>query len=151
MTINTTFVSGAILTAAQMNNLPWGSAGYASSTTLNQNVTTLTDITGLSVTFTAVAGRIYRVDGYVMMNSTEGTNPAVLSIRNGATALQQSTLNLQIANTNYMAAASYVGTFTAGSVTVKLSGARGAGSGTITAQSTSTYPAQIIVTDIGAS
>ena len=149
MTINTTFTSGAILTAAQMNNLPWGSAGYASNTTLSQNVTSLTDITSLSVTFTAVTGRIYKVEGWVYMATTEGTNPSVLSIRNGATQLQSTTLNLQIANVAYSQYVCYVGTFTAGSTTVKLSGARGAGSGTLTASSAATTPAQILVTDLG--
>ena len=59
MAINTTFTSGAILTAAQMNNLPWGVAGYAN---LGSNFTATTgqaDI-GVSVTFTAVSSRIYK-------------------------------------------------------------------------------------------
>ena len=151
MTINTTFVSGAILTAAQMNNLPWGSAGYASNTTLSQNVTSLTDITSLSVAFTAVTGRIYKVEGWVFFSTTEGTNPGNLYIRNGSTTLNLSTTNLQISATAYSAYVCYVGTFTAGATTLKLSAARAAGSGTLTASSSSTNPAQILVTDIGAS
>jgi hypothetical protein len=149
MALNTTFVAGNVLTAAQMNNLPFGSAGYATNTSLSQTVTTLTDITSLSVTFTAVANRIYKVEGWVYLATTEGTNVAGTYIRNGATTLQVSAYNLQIANVAYSTYVCYVGTFTAGSTTLKLSAQRQAGSGTVTASAAATNPAQFLVTDIG--
>ena len=62
MTINTTFTSGQILTAAQMNNLPWGVITAVKGTSGNQNITgTTADITGMTSTFTAVSGRLYKV------------------------------------------------------------------------------------------
>jgi hypothetical protein len=149
MTINTTFVAGNILTAAQMNNLPMGVAGYASNASLSQNVSSLTDMTSLTVTFTAVTGRIYKVEGWVYMATTEGTNVTNTMIRNGATTLNLSSDNLQIANVAYSTYVCYVGTFTAGSTTLKLSGQRAAGSGTITASAGAGNPAQILVTDLG--
>ena len=149
MTINTTFVAGNILTAAQMNNFGFGIVGYASNASLSQNVSTLTDITSLSVTFTAVTGRIYKVEGSVYMATTEGTNVTNTMIRNGGTTLNLSSDNLQIANVAYSTNVSYVGTFTAGSVTIKLSAQRAAGSGTITASAGAGNPAQIVITDLG--
>jgi hypothetical protein len=60
VTPNTTFVSGAILTAAQQNNFPRGIMGYAISTANTSCGTSATDLTGMSITFTAVANRLYR-------------------------------------------------------------------------------------------
>jgi hypothetical protein len=71
MTANTTFVSGAILTAAQMNALPWGvvdataggtsGRGFVNKTTNQTITTTEADVTGQTVTWTAVTGRLYRL------------------------------------------------------------------------------------------
>lgn len=58
---NTTFVSGAILTAAQMNALPWGITALATSTTTYTLTTTETIATGMTLSFTAVANRYYRI------------------------------------------------------------------------------------------
>jgi hypothetical protein len=73
MALNTTFTSGQILTAAQMNNLPWGVAGYVKRTTGSFTATTsVADITGLTTTFTAVSGRLYKVS-YSTMTRKFGT------------------------------------------------------------------------------
>jgi hypothetical protein len=127
MTVNSTFTAGAILTAAQMNNMPFGLVDSATNSSLSQNVTSLTDITSLSVTFTAVAGRLYKVEGWVALATTEGTNVANTLIRNVSTTLQVSSYNLQIANVAYSTYVCYVGTFSAGSTTLKLSAQRAAG------------------------
>jgi len=149
MALNTTFVAGNILTAAQMNNLPFGVVSKAENTSLSQTVTSVTDLTSLSVTFTGVAGRLYRVEGRCLLRTTEGTNPGNLQIRNGSnTILQQSIGNLQLANQDYSFYVSLYLTAT-GSTTLKLSAQRQAGSGTFTATAGGTFPAQILVTDIG--
>jgi hypothetical protein len=149
MALNTTFVAGNILTAAQMNNLPFGVVGKAENTSLSQSVTTLTDLTSLSVTFTGVAGRLYRVEGRCLLRSTEGTNPGTLMVRNGSnTILQLHIIDCEIANIDYSAYVSSYLTAT-GSTTLKLSAQRQAGSGTFTASGGGTFPAQILVTDIG--
>jgi hypothetical protein len=62
MAINTTFTSGQILTAAEMNNLPWGviSSTYDTAATINNSSTAVQSFfTGPA--FTPVAGRKYRV------------------------------------------------------------------------------------------
>jgi hypothetical protein len=87
MPANTTFVAGAILTAQQQNNLPWGivqsTAGGTSSRAFKSITTTQTftagsgnvTITDSSITVTAVAGRLYKasiVCGAVASTSASG-------------------------------------------------------------------------------
>lgn len=58
---NTDFSSGAVLTAAQQNRFPRGIMSLATSAT-NYTLTTSTVIaTGMTVTFTVVANRYYKI------------------------------------------------------------------------------------------
>ncbi len=58
---NTTFTSGAVLTAAQQNRFPRGVMGAVYRTAGNVAVTTTqADVTGVTVTFTAEASRTYK-------------------------------------------------------------------------------------------
>jgi hypothetical protein len=58
---NTTFTSGAILTAAQMNNLPFGLMGTpVRKTTSQSGFSTIADVTSMTLTFTGIANRWYR-------------------------------------------------------------------------------------------
>jgi hypothetical protein len=61
MAINTTFTTGAILTAAQMNNLPWGviSSRYDTAASLINASTAVQSFLNAPA-FTPVAGRLYR-------------------------------------------------------------------------------------------
>jgi hypothetical protein len=97
MTANTTFVSGAVLTAAQMNALPWGvtdatSGGTSSRAWIKINAAqsvasgaAIVDVTSSTFTFTGVAGRLYKYSyiynlewagsgGYAAFSITDGTN-----------------------------------------------------------------------------
>jgi len=146
---NTTFTSGAILTAAQMNNLPWGLTGSAENLALAQTFTTIVDLTSMSVTFTGIANRRYRVDGFLLMQSNVAADGVNLQIRNSSnTVLQQAIYPLPLSTSAYMCAVSVFIAAT-GSTTVKLSALRQYGTGTITANGAATYPCQLIVTDIG--
>lgn len=71
---NTDFSSGAVLTADQMNRLPRGVMARATSTTSYTLTTTITQTTGMSVTFTAVANRYYKVTYF----EPQGQTPTVL-------------------------------------------------------------------------
>ena len=64
MAINTTFTTGAVLTAAQMNNLPWGVAGLQTLTSTFTTSPTHTNFqdTGMTLTITEVSGRRYRLN-----------------------------------------------------------------------------------------
>jgi hypothetical protein len=122
----------------------------AENTSLAQTgITTVVDITGLTVTFTGIAGRRYRVDGFLLLQSTVSGDTVNLLIRNGAgTSLQQAIYPLPSNGSAYMCIASLLLSAT-GSTTIKLSTQRQAGTGTITANGGATFPAQLIVTDIG--
>ena len=83
MAINTTFTAGAILTAAQMNNLPWGVAGYANlGTNFTANVTEA-DI-GVSATFTAVSSRIYKTTLNIPLIDSGAAQILIVSITDNA-------------------------------------------------------------------
>jgi hypothetical protein len=146
---NTDFTAGQVLTADQQNRFPRGVMGYASNNSLGQNVTTIADITGLSVTFTAVTNRLYRVEGICIFDSTIAGDAVALIIRDGSNTIQNLAITtLEIATQDYT---SYVSTVItgSGSTTMKLAAQRQLGTGTITALAGGVFPAHILVTDIG--
>jgi len=147
---NTTFSTAQILTSAQANNFPFGLVGFVENQSLAQTgITTVVDITGLTLTFTGVAGRRYRVDGFLLLQSTVSADTVNLIIRNGAgTSLQQAIYPLPLSSNAYMCISSLVLAAT-GSTTIKLSVQRQAGTGTITANGGGSFPAQLVITDIG--
>jgi hypothetical protein len=58
---NTTFTAGAVLTADEANRFPRGVMGAVYRTAGDLTVTTtLADLTGMTVTFTAEASRTYK-------------------------------------------------------------------------------------------
>ena len=155
ITPNTTFTSGAVLTADQMNRLPWGIMGTATTSAVDQTgITGVTDVTGASITFTAVANRYYIALGF-----------AVVAASAGSPALQQFLVTNSAASTTY---AIEIGHFTAGggnvvtadcqstpftlsagSNTLKLRFGRSGGDAATYTVSNSTRPASIAVFDIG--
>jgi hypothetical protein len=151
MAINTTFTSGAILTAAQMNNLPWGVAAK-SAVTSNQALTNASAvITGSDVTWTAVSTRLYKITMFLEINITAGTGSVFAGIfTNSATRVSE--------GSQYGGAGSYVSicdvvyeTGLSGSQTRRIQAQFLAGG--VTAATTfaaASYPAVLIVEDIGA-
>jgi hypothetical protein len=153
-TPNTTFVAGAILTAAQQNNFPRGAmAAPATRTTDQTGITTEVLVTGMSVTFTAVANRLYkftwvepwldsfggvsaRFDGRVRLTNLAGTE------------LQQSRLSFSGAGTlnDHFFTLSGIYTPAAGSVTLVCTAACNTST---SCKRTATAPAYFIVEDIG--
>ena len=133
ITPNTTFVSGAILTAAQQNNFPRGLMGYVSKSDANFGpFTAETDITGMSITFTGVANRLYRLStgivaikntsaGWIFITAKDGSN-AIIG-QNGATQVAGGYVNL---------GGTYVFTAT-GSTTIRLTAQAENASGTVQA------------------
>ena len=150
---NTTFVSGAILTAAQQNAFGFSTVGLTTSTSLAQGgVTSIVDLTGMSVTFTAIANRNYKISAFMYAIPTVTNACASLSIREASTTLQTIITNLGVANVGTTMTGYVIKTFTAGSTTVKLSGALTTGStGTINFTCAATLPVSILVEDIGPS
>jgi hypothetical protein len=97
MPANTTFTAGQVLTAQQMNNLPWGVVDSTAGGTSNrawikinaaQTVNAgaaIVDVTSSTFTFTGIAGRLYKYSyvynlewvgsgGYCVFSITDGSN-----------------------------------------------------------------------------
>jgi hypothetical protein len=125
--------------------------GYVGLTTLATTFTTTSgsavDVTGLSVTFTAEAGRRYKISlFYTSVNS--GTNSNQIFIAKGATALAE-TFTPNIAST--VGGQTFaVDSPTAGSVTYKAQVCTSAGTATIFGVSTrASIATRLLVEDIG--
>jgi hypothetical protein len=151
---NDLFTSGQILTAQECNNLPFGLvATPISNTSLNQVITTVTDITGITLTFNTVTNRVYRVSYSFFANSTDASSLNVILADGSNTAIQQCIFNFsapfvpegkQLSNFFYFTAT------TTGSITRKLRAQRQSGAGTITIFSAAaTLPFQFAVEDCG--
>jgi hypothetical protein len=127
---NTTFTSGAILTAAQMNALPFGNVAYASSGTRLDGQAAEVLSPGMSVTFTAIANRNYKityVEGCIAQITTAGSFTMQIRLTNLAGASQSIGLYNLAAATNTSCSMSLVKTFAAGSVTLVGTGSTSAG------------------------
>jgi len=92
---NDNFTAGQVLTATECNQFPRGVMAYAESTADYTLTTSDVIATGMTVTFTAVANRYYRityykpqvktpsaVSAYVNL-SIKDTTPAVPTLQNG--------------------------------------------------------------------
>ena len=129
----------------------WYSPGLqasVSSTTATQSVTaTTTDITGLSVTWTAVPSRVYKTSIYVPNGyPSTGSYPAVY-ITDGSNNRKQFSSFLLQSGVEATWVCSVVESGLSGSVTRK--GRLSVNSGTFTIRAGADYPHQLIVEDIG--
>lgn len=133
-------------------NTAWGHVGSAAVTTDNGGITSLVDLAGLSVTFTAVAGRRYKITLDAYLNSSAGGDISSLVIANGGgTQLQSSQAYMPATGVSVRQVAMVTATPGAGSTTYKARASRAIGSGTLALAAGATYPAVIVVEDIGPS
>ena len=134
-------------------NQAWGVVGRAQITagTGSHGIGTF-DIVGLSVTFTAVAGRRYKVTTSAILDSNHGSIQLAALLIDIAAARVKETALLLLANPGPGDTATFVctwdGTITAGSATVKSRVTFSAGSGN-SVIAASTDPAQLLIEDIG--
>ena len=150
---NDNFLAGQVLTAQECNQFPRGVMATASSTA-NYTLTTSPVIaTGMTVTFTAVTGRNYRITYYEPEAQTPniaGTSTASIKITNAAgtrlTLGKVSTVATLMTGTLTVV---YVGTLTAGSITIVGTAETSSTSGAPSFVRSATSPAQITVEDIG--
>lgn len=149
ITPNTTFTAGNVLTAAQMNRLPWGIMGYAEATANQGGIgAAATDLTGVTVTFTATSTRYYRTTFYcfAVVQSTVDSFPTA-QITDGSNNVKQSAANLLKIGEQAHYNVSVVETGLTGSQTRKARGLTAAGTMLFAAAATS--PMFIVVEDIG--
>lgn len=145
---SSTFVSGGSPTAAQVNGWAQGTIGYAQATSNQGSITTGVDLTSLSVPVTLVAGRRIRITGSTYPSSTVTSDRVTMTINEGGTQLQEG--SIVPTSSAIHIERSVVLTPSAGSHTYKLTMARSVGSGTVTSNASATFPAFILVEDIGA-
>jgi hypothetical protein len=152
---NDTFTSGQILTAAECNAFPFGVCALATSTT-NYTLTTSAAIaTGMTVTFTAVANRYYKITYYepqIATSTVAGSFTATqIKLTNAAgTQYQQGIVQTAAAlSINSTIANTFVGTFTAGSTVIVGCAVASNITGAPVASRSATSPAFLLVEDIG--
>jgi hypothetical protein len=144
---NTDFVAGNILTASQQNRFPRGVMALNNNTATDASVVNTEEVTITSSAFTAVANRYYRIT-YTEPELAFGTGYIVARLRQtnlAGTQLQRA--DNTVNGTDRFITLVWVGTFTAGSTVVVATLQNS--SGTSTATRGPTFPAQLIVEDIG--
>ena len=152
MTLPGSFAPGDVLSDTVMDLLPAGvqGGGYAQSTTATTGVTTSeTDITGLSVTFTARANRRYRVTGVVDVIDSGSSSIYVVSLKDGGTQLHRAAHVNGHTGANTVQVLYSNNSSISGSKTWKLTLVRAGGAGTLSTTNASTYPSFLLVEDVG--
>ena len=153
---NTDFSSGAILTASQQNRFPRGIMAQASSFTSYTLTLTETITTGMTVTFDAVAGRIYKLTYFEPLVFTPSVISGQTNLRIRLSSATGTEFQRGIIRTP--SATPVVGSigvldlyFPATSASVTIVGTSSASSltGAPTIDRTLTVPAFIMVEDIG--
>lgn len=148
ITPNTTFTAGDVLTADEMNRLPWGIVAYAEKTASQTGITTAADVTSLTATWTAISSRYYRTTIYCaeLFQNTSNSQGRFF-VTDLSRVQKQVGFNFMLATQIGSIAISVIETGLSGSITRKLRASTDAGSLTINASATS--PAYIVVEDLG--
>lgn len=152
MSTPTPYVVGAVLGAADLNDnfeaVPHGYTGLASATSSQLGVTTIVDLTSLTLTFTAPGGRRYLISGIVRCDQASTAGRVAVYISTSTSVIQKEEMNLQVGERATFTPWTVI-TPSAGSVTYKLRLSTSAG--TVDALADVAYPNQLLIMDIGPS
>lgn len=147
---NTDFTSGAVLTAAQMNKFPRGlMTDVVTSSTTDTSVTA--EEVMLTVTWTAVANRNYRIVYIEPALSGTSNTSATFRLRSGTltgTVLNSTVVAISSTTLTFSGFVESIATIAAGSQTVVATLQYSAGTGTATRSATRL--AMLYVEDVGA-
>lgn len=141
--------TGRIRTWNGSNWVGNGEEGYAEITSNSATQTTLADVTGLSVTWTADASRKYLVNVHYMLLSNTNNTFGNVWIRN-ASNTQLSVNTVYLANASFAAGGVLTHRMTgiSGSYTVKVSIDNAGGANNVRLTAASVYPSSIQVIDV---
>ena len=133
ITSNTTFVAGDILTAQQQNNFPFGVVGAVQSVAGNLTIgASVGDLTGQTITFTAIAGRTYKFNVAASATSAIAQSYIYLVVTNSSNTIYGSSYcNVGAGEYGNLSFSQYVTGLSAGSITFKLRASTASGAGTI--------------------
>jgi hypothetical protein len=155
---NTDFTPGAIFTAGQADRFPRGVMAYAQSTTNYQLTLSAAVSTGMTVTFTAEAGRYYKVTYYEPQAQTSSTQTAQTQLHIRLTNAAGTLFNVATfqqafsgGTFNGTMTVQTVQTFSAGAVTLVGCSFTNVAAGTPNLVRSATQPAFLLVEDIGQS
>ena len=127
-------------------NMPWGVLGHV-TTSPGQTITTVTDVTGVTVTFNAVSGRRYKTTLNLEFYNTVANSLTDIFLCDAAnSSLRGWTVQIKDANLQTPYFLNWVESGLSGSVTRKLRMARGFGS---SANIVTFSSQQITIEDIG--
>lgn len=151
---NTDFSSGAVLTADQQNRFPRGVMALATSTTSYTLTTSEVIATGMTVTFTAVANRYYRITYFEPQAQTAtfaANTQLTLRQTNASGTVLQNTIFSNESNALDQSGMTCIRTmtFSAGSITVVGTAKCSLTTGGPQLIRDSTRQAQLLVEDIG--
>ena len=144
-----TEIAGDVLTTTNFNKLPGGLLGYATVTANQGSITTIADLTGLSVAVPVNTSRIVVIVAQIMLFSSVAGDVASLYIREGSTKLATGQDVMWIVSTGYTITARCVLSPSTATHTYKLSAELSSGTGVVTMSAASTNPASIMVFDGG--
>ena len=130
---------------------PLGIVAYAQAVANQGSITAVTDVTGLSVVFTAVSGRSYKATASTFPQSTVADGSVRMYLSTGANAtLTMGDIGPKTVNSPLNLMRSVVLSALSGSTTLKVRLERVlSGTGTITNAAATTHPSFILVEDIG--
>lgn len=149
MSTSRTYTTGAVLTAAQQNDLAQGTLNYTQIVANVGPFTAATDIVTAGAV-TLVAGRRIKITGSVLMGSSVADDVVQVTIQEGATVLQTRNLLCRPAAVGVGCPnLDVVIQPGAGSHTYKITAIRSTGTGNITAFAAAAFPTWILVEDIG--
>lgn len=131
--------------------MPWGVLGYVAVTTSQTGITTITDLTSLTLTVTLTANRYVRTSLYIpQAANTNANNNNACYITDGSNNIKQiSTFTIDAANGAGPIPVFLIETTTAGSFTRKARAACTGGAMSIAASGT--QPNYLMIEDIGPS
>lgn len=130
-------------------NLPWGVIGVAAATSAQTGISAVTDLTGLTVTWTAVANRYYKATAQVVVEQMTGAGAPSIIIANGAGTQLNQNQTSEPAGSDFVGlqCITYLTGLSAGSQTIKVRCQTTAN--TVNTASAATLPAVLIIEDMG--
>jgi hypothetical protein len=152
MVAQKTFTAGEVLTAANTNTYLRGGQemGYAEITAASSAFTSVADISGLSLTWTAISTRSYYLmfDGQVASSVAGDRISVYITDGSGTQVTGRTAIVSSVSDVGLTVACRLTGL--SGSVTYKVRAQRLSGSGTTTISASATVPAFFSVLDVGA-